>query len=158
MHFFFLIGLLMINLLIPMVYMMVTIIRSIHFYNEARAINARHLNSIQKNLRPPPDFESKYPKEFIKYMAEYTRETENNWTDYYKMSDHDAFNDFIFWLQMGQSSQILISIGIAAFFYVTDVKYTSLVIFLQGAISSVFGILIILIRQKYYPREIKELR
>lgn len=145
------------NIVIPGVYLSTMLTVAVRNYKKSIEIASRELRSVEKNLRPPPDFENKYSKEFIEYMIEYAKNTMKSQSEFHDSLVRDSYSYFIFELQLGQSFQILISIGIAFWFYLHVNQYITIVLLLQSVISAVFGILFSVVKYIYYPREVPHL-
>lgn len=69
----------------------------------------------------------------------------------------DYFADFSYNLQLGQSIQIFISVINATAYYIAIPKIISLVLLLQAISSSIIALMVLEIRHRKYPKEIKDI-
>lgn len=143
------------NLVTPLILIGGWIKVEVNAYKRALKINERNYTNIFKNTQPPPDAESKYPKAMYQFLTEEMDKIRINAWEEKESSIRADYSDFTYWLHLGESIQILISVINVAIYYVFLPLVISLAIFFQSIDSSIISVIILEIKHIYYPKEIK---
>ena len=146
-----------INVFTPAIFLFFWEITTVRSHKKLLETAVRDLQIVENNTRPPLDVEEKYSKDFIIRVEKEMERIRNGARHFHDSSVRDSYSDFSHRIQLGQSIQILLSVSNATFYYVFLPQLISFVLLLQAIISSIVGVVLLEIRYRNYPREIRAL-
>jgi hypothetical protein len=143
------------NWVIPTFFTLSWTALAVKLYRDLQKKADRDYNNAVAGTQTPQGANTKYSDETIRRVKAFMEERMLYAQNFRDKSIKDSYVDLVHSLQLCQYLQILLSLSIASYYYLTLLQLFSLTLILQAIFSAISNIFLLEVRHRFYPREIK---